>query len=301
MNKTALLLILSVILLFPFGMKSKNNEMTVATYNIRVINRQDSIDGNGWTTRCPHIADVIKFHGFDIFGTQEGFRPALDDLKACLPGYEYIGVGCDNGADAGGHNAIFYNTDKFDLLDDGTFWLSETPDTVSFGWDAAYRRVCTWGKFRHRDSGDTFVYFNLHMDHIGKVAPGESAKLIVGKIKELRGQFPAILSGDFNVDQDSECYRIISDSGLLNDAYDTAALRYIKTSTFNNYDPAGLFMTENGDIQRIDHMFFSPEFNVKKYGVLTNTYRSQNPDSTTTARVPSDHYPVMVVVELKAK
>lgn len=271
--------------------------MNVATYNVRVINKQDSIDGNGWATRCPHIADIVKFHGFDIFGTQEGFRPALDDLKAQLPGYEYIGVGCDNGADAGGHNAIFYDTDKFELLDEGTFWLSETPDSVSFGWDSAYRRVCTWGKFRHRDSDFTFVYYNLHMDHIGKEAPVKSADLILRKINEMPEHLPVILSGDFNVDQESESYSVINRSDLMQDAYDTAMFRYITTSTFNNFNPATSFTTPDGDIQRIDHIFLSPEFTVRKYGVLTDTYRSQNVDSTFTVRLPSDHYPVMIAVE----
>lgn len=300
MNK--ILIIIAVLSLFLVScgqndMKNRPASMTLATYNLRVINSQDSIDGNGWTTRCPHIADVIKFHGFDIFGTQEGFRPALEDLKAQLPGYEYIGVGCDNGADAGGHNAIFYDTDKFELMDEGTFWLSETPDTVSFGWDAAYRRVCTWGKFRHLGSDFKFVYYNLHMDHLGKEAPVNSANLVLQKIKEMSASLPVILSGDFNVDQDSKCYRIFNESGLMRDAYDTSRVRYINTSTFNNFNPAGSFMTKRGEIQRIDHLFFSSEFDVKKYGVLTDTYRSQNPDSTVTARVPSDHYPVMVVVE----
>ncbi|MDE5810053.1 MAG: endonuclease/exonuclease/phosphatase family protein [Muribaculaceae bacterium] len=297
MNKNLLLCILFSLLLVSCGHQN-NGGMNVATYNIRIINKQDSIDGNGWTQRLPHIADVIKFHGFDIFGTQEGLRPALNDLKSSLQGYDYIGVGCDDGADAGGNNAIFYNTDKFDLLDNGTFWLSETPDSISFGWDAAYRRVCTWGKFRHRESGLRFIYYNLHLDHIGTVAQTESAKLILRKIKEQPEPLPVILSGDFNVDQNSESYRLINQSGVLLDAYDTAPLRYINTSTFNNYDPHGSFLTPSGDFQRIDHIFFSPDFTVKKYGVLTDTYRTQNTDSTIISRVPSDHYPVMVTVEL---
>lgn len=278
--------------------KTNNGTMNVATYNIRIINKQDSIDGNGWTLRLPHIAKLVKFHEFDIFGTQEGLKPALDDLKSILPGYDYIGVGADNGADAGGHNAIFYDTDKFDLLGDGTFWLSETPDTVSFGWDAAYRRVCTWGIFRHRDSNFRFIYFNLHLDHIGSIAQAESSKLILSKIKEMPESLPVVLSGDFNVDQNSESYQLINESGVLCDAYNTALLRYINSSTFNNFDPNGSFMTSTGDFQRIDHIFLSPDFKIQRYGVLTDTYRNQLPDSTITVRVPSDHYPVVVTVKI---
>ncbi|MDE5970592.1 MAG: endonuclease/exonuclease/phosphatase family protein [Muribaculaceae bacterium] len=289
---------LFVLFLFISCSHQNNDSMNVATYNIRIINKQDSIDGNGWAQRLPHIANLVKFHGFDIFGTQEGLKPALEDLKSALPGYDYIGVGCDNGADAGGHNAIFYDTDKFELLDSGTFWLSETPDTVSFGWDATYRRVCTWGKFLHRKSNSKFIYFNLHLDHIGTVAQAESAKLILSKIKGMTENLPVILSGDFNVDQNSESYRLINQSGLLRDAYDTATLRYINSSTFNNYNPNGSFLTPSGDFQRIDHLFFSPDLSIKKYGVLTDSYHTLSADSTITARLPSDHYPVMVTVAL---
>ncbi len=279
----------------------KPDSMVVATYNIRLINKGDSAAGNGWDQRAPQVADVIKFHGFDIFGTQEGFRSALEDLKGYLPGYEYIGVGRDNGAEKGEHAAIFYDTDKFDVLDHGDFWLSETPDSVSFGWDAVCRRICTWGKFRHKESGFTFVYFNLHMDHIGTVARAESAKLILQKIKEFPEPLPVMLSGDFNVDQESESYLLLNNSGIMKDAYDTADLRYIKTATFNNYKPNGSRLKSNGDPQRIDHIFLSPEFDVKKYGVLTDTYRTQNEEGEFEARVPSDHYPVMIVVEMNDK
>ena len=272
--------------------------MTVATYNIRLINSGDSAAGNGWDKRAPHVADVIKFHGFDIFGTQEGFKKALEDLKAELPGYEYIGVGRDNGAEKGEHAAIFYDTDKFEVLDHGDFWLSETPDSVSFGWDAQCRRVCTWGKFRHIDSGFTFVYFNLHMDHIGVVARAESAKLILQKIKEFPEPLPVMLSGDFNVDQTNESYILLNESGVMKDAYDTTDFRYITSSTFNSYNPNRLRLASDGQPQRIDHIFLSPEFNVKKYGVLTDTYRDKDEEGNDIARVPSDHYPVMIIVEM---
>lgn len=277
--------------------KKQSDTMVVATYNIRLINKGDSAAGNGWDRRAPHVADVVKFHGFDIFGTQEGFRKALDDLKGYLPGYEYIGVGRDNGAEKGEHAAIFFNTDKFDMLDHGDFWLSETPDSVSFGWDAVCRRICTWGKFRHKDSDFTFVYFNLHMDHVGVVARAESAKLIFKKIQEFPEPLPVMLSGDFNIDQTNEGYKLLNESGIMKDAYDMADYRYIEAGTYNAYNPNGSRMV-NGEPQRIDHIFLTPEFSVKKYGVLTDTYRTMNEDSTYVARTPSDHFPVMIEVEM---
>lgn len=281
-------------------------EMVLATYNLRQANHYDSIAGNGWGERRPYIANLIKFHGFDIFGTQEGFKYMLDELKNELPGYEFIGIGRDDGVEEGEYSAIFYNTEKFDLLDSGNFWLSETPDTVSFGWDAACRRICTWGKFREKSSGFTFAYFNLHMDHVGTVARAESARLILDKIKAFDQPVPVMLSGDFNVDQNSESYRLINESGVMKDAYETAEFVYANNGTFNNYQSDGF--TTN----RIDHIFLSPEFKVKKYGVLTDSYRSL-PDSVRVLdaanfpkevslikwenRLPSDHFPVMLVVE----
>lgn len=282
----------------PEEKKPSNESMIVATYNIRQANHSDSVAGNGWGRRAPHIADLIKFHGFDIFGTQEGFKYMLDDLKNLLPGFEYIGVGRDDGAEKGEHAAIFYNKDMFDLLDHGDFWLSETPDSVSYGWDAACRRVCTWGKFKEKESGFTFLYFNLHMDHIGTVARAESAKLILQKIKDLEEKLPVILSGDFNVDQNSESYKLINESGVMKDAYETSDFVYANNGTFTDYN------TEMFTDERIDHIFLSPEFKVMKYGILTDSYRTEtdnegddnSKDSRWISRLPSDHYPVMIVV-----
>ena len=89
--------------------------MVVATYNLRNANGGDSTNGNGWGQRYPYIAQIVQFHGFDIFGTQEGKYPQLQDLRQAMPGYDYIGVGRDDGKRAGEHSAIFYRTDKFEV------------------------------------------------------------------------------------------------------------------------------------------------------------------------------------------
>lgn len=110
--------------------------MVVATYNLRNANGGDSTNGNGWGQRYPYIAQIVQFHGFDIFGTQEGKYPQLQDLRQAMPGYDYIGVGRDDGKQAGEHSAIFYRTDKFEVLEHGDFWLSEITDRPNKGWDA---------------------------------------------------------------------------------------------------------------------------------------------------------------------
>ena len=122
--------------------------LTVASYNLRNANGSDSARGNGWGQRYPVIAQIVQYHDFDIFGTQECFLHQLKDMKEALPGYDYIGVGRDDGKDKGEHSAIFYRTDKFDIVEKGDFWLSETPDVPSKGWDAVLPRICSWGRYR---------------------------------------------------------------------------------------------------------------------------------------------------------
>lgn len=284
--------------------------MVVATYNIRNANQGDSINGNGWGQRYPYIASLVQFHGFDIFGTQEGKSWQLLDLKQAMPGYDYIGVGRDDGKEAGEYAAIFYRTGKFEVLEHGDFWLSTITDRPNKGWDAVLPRICTWGKFRDKESGFTFLFFNLHMDHVGVKARAESAKLILSKIKEQPAHIPVILAGDFNVDQNNESYKLLDNSGVLRDSYEIADLRYAPNGTFNSFRPD--LKTDS----RIDHLFLTDDFDVLKYGVLTDTYRSEVTESKENlpdtgnfpkevslqkyqARIPSDHFPVMIVVETK--
>lgn len=281
--------------------------MVVATFNIRNANGGDSISGNGWGQRYPYIAQMVQFHGFEIFGTQEGKYHQLQDLKAAMPGYDYIGVGRDDGKQAGEFSAIFYKTDRFEVLEHGDFWLSPETDHPNKGWDAALPRICTWGKFKEKNSGFEFIYFNLHMDHIGVQARSESAKLILQKVKEQPSHIPVILSGDFNVDQTNESYALLNNSGVMRDAYEMADLRYAPNGTFNGFHP------DRMTTSRIDHIFLSDDFQVLKYGILTDTYRTPVKESAEKekngnfpkevsmqkyeARMPSDHFPVMIVVE----
>ena len=287
-----------------FGQKAAFN---IATYNIRQMNDGDVKAGNGWSVRAPHVAQLVQFHDFDIFGTQEGFKSQLEDLKSLLPGYDYIGVGRDNGADEGEHSAIFYDTQKFSVLDHGDFWLSETPEKPGLGWDAVCVRICTWGHFRHNESGREFLYFNLHMDHVGKKARVESANLVKKRLTELGATLPMFLSGDFNVDQFSPSYAAIVEGELLDDSHDKAKMVYETTGTYNGYS------AEKYTKSRIDHIFVSPQVEVLKYGILTDTYRTPVEGETAQkeafapeeieltkykARTPSDHFPVKISVEI---
>lgn len=299
-------------------------QMLVGTYNIRYKNANDSINGEVWTKRSQVICDQLNFMSPDIFGTQEVLWPQLQDMKKALDGYDYIGVGRDDGERGGEHEAIFYKKDRLQLLDHGDFWLSETPEKPGLGWDAACIRICTWGKFCHINQPpqprhglfnkkkqvqrDDFYFFNLHMDHVGVVARREAAKLIVQKIREIAKGYPVIVTGDFNVDQNDEIYTIFTQSGLLKDSYDAARIRFAENGTFN------AFKTNYFTTSRIDHVFVSPNTTVEAYGVFTNSYWTpdDDPDDTLKAsdapqqisfdtyirRNPSDHYPVFVRLKL---
>src|SRR5574344_229116 len=299
MKKTILLLTfltLSVVL----GAHS----LYVGTYNLRYHNSDDDSDGNVWAKRCQVICDQINFEHPDIFGTQELLVGQLKDVLKSLDGYGYIGVARDDGKSKGEHSAIFYDKKRLQLLESNNFWLSQTPKKPGLGWDAACIRICTYGKFKDLTSKKIFYFFNLHMDHIGVVARRESAKLVVSRIKAIAGDMPVILTGDFNVDQSDEIYRIFTSSGILRDSYTAARLRFAENGTFNSFNPN--LKTDS----RIDHVFVSSSFTVDRYGILTTGYWTQSQESDKIQkgndapqqinfskyehRLPSDHYPVMV-------
>ena len=299
-------------------------QMLVGSYNIRYKNWNDSVQGDQWSKRCQVICDQLNFMAPEIFGAQEVLHGQLQDMLKALDRYASIGVGRDDGKEAGEYEPIFYRKDKLTLLDHGDFWLSETPDKPGLGWDAACIRLCTWGKFQRTlpDSGahrrglfrrapqaqpQVFYFFNLHMDHVGVVARREAAKLVVAKVREIAQGAPVFITGDFNVDQDNEIYTIFTQSGILKDSYDAARIRFAENGTFN------AFKTEYYTTSRIDHVFVSPNTQVEAYGVLTNSYWTPDAvDETLKSsdapqeisfdnhirRNPSDHYPVFVKATL---
>ena len=274
------LLLIALVAIVFCGCQSnyRPTSITVASYNLRNANGGDSINGNGWGQRYPVIAQIVQYHDFDIFGTQECFIHQLKDMKEALPGYDYIGVGRDDGKEKGEHSAIFYRTDKFDVIEKGDFWLSETPDVPSKGWDAVLPRICSWGHFKCKDTGFEFLFFNLHMDHIGKKARVESAFLVQDKMKELgKGkELPVILTGDFNVEP--------TDSVLdgLNSMMTSARESAVKTDKDYTYNGWGKSKAT------IDYIYYSgfsaaPVFEVVRKPYMERTFIS-------------DHFPVKAVL-----
>ena len=287
-------------------------ELVVASYNIRNDNQSDAQRGNGWAQRCPVICEQIEWNDVDVFGAQEVKRNQIDDMLKELEGYDYVGVGRDDGKDRGEFSPVFYKRDRFKLLEQGTFWISETPDKVGVkGWDAALPRICSYARLQDKVTKRKFWFFNLHMDHVGVEARREGAKLIARKITEMCGNEPAMVSGDFNVDQNNEAYKTIVSQGVLEDSYEKAEKRFSRNGTFNSFNP-NLFTQS-----RIDHIFVTKHAKVSHYATLTDGYWIVNPDTPGSIkgeaapqeinfekyshRCPSDHYPVMIRLTLEKK
>jgi endonuclease/exonuclease/phosphatase family metal-dependent hydrolase len=277
MNRKYLLLILLFVQLYEI----KAQTLITGTFNVRLETPRDT--GNLWTDRKVYVANLVRFHGFDVFGTQEGFKNQLDDIQQQLPEYARYGIGRDDGQAKGEHSAIFYKKDRFDLLKSGDFWLSETPEKPGFGWDARINRICSWIQLKEKKTGKTFYCFNVHYDHQAMIARRESSKLLLAKIKLIAGEAPVLLTGDFNGNHTTEWYQLIANSQILRDTYKEVKYPYVNNGTFQNF---GRNYT-TGDI--IDHIFVTRHFSVKRWGVLTDSYNG---------KFPSDHFPVLAEIQL---
>lgn len=183
-----------------FAQSNEKDTFTIISYNIRQSAMGD--EANAWELRKAESVTMVNMEKPDIFCLQEALSDQLSYLYKQLPNYLHIGVGRDDGKEGGEHMSIFYLKDRYELLEHGDFWLSQTPDTVSMGWDAACHRIVTWGYFKDRQSGKTFYCFNTHLDHVGEVARRESILLIVNRIQSItnKSKVPIYLTGDFNSD-----------------------------------------------------------------------------------------------------
>ncbi len=298
-----------------FAVSVSAQELNVGSINIRqgrslrpgqeLPKKGDYAKFNGWDHRRDQLCDLMNLEAFDVFGIQEARIGQIEDMLQRMPDYKYIGVGRDDGDRKGEHCAIFYRHKQYKVLEQGTFWLSETPEKVSYGWGAKHRRICTWALFQDKKTKVKFYLLNLHLDHRVLDAKINGSKLVVDFVKKNCTKSPnIIITGDYNVPQGSESYQIFADSGLK-DAYDIAKYKFAPTGTFNGFNPRR-FTTH-----RIDHIFLSEGLKVSRYGVLTYHYyldkyalegttppadlRIENRD----IKCPTDHYPVQVWVTLK--
>lgn len=179
---------------------NENYNVSIMSFNLRY---DEPADGeNQWDNRKEASIKLIKETKPSVFGIQEGLHSQVTYLKDNLTQYDFVGVGRDDGHSSGEYAAIFYNTQQFDVLNNGNFWLSETPNVPSKGWDANNIRIVTWAHLKDKNNNDKEIYvFNTHYDHIGKTAQKESTILLLKKIKEITNNENAtvFITGDFNV------------------------------------------------------------------------------------------------------
>ncbi|AJW64601.1 Endonuclease/Exonuclease/phosphatase family protein [Elizabethkingia miricola] len=258
-----------------FSLSVFGQELKVMSFNIRMST--DSDKDNSWKNRKEEALHLMDYYHPAILGVQEALPEQMKDIKNGLAGYDYIGVGRDDGKDKGEFSAIFYDTQKLKKLQGNTFWLSETPDKPSKGWDAALNRICTYALFQDLRTQKKFWAFNLHFDHIGNEARKQSSKLILKKMKELNKEnYPVVLSGDFNLTEETEPLKIIA--GEMKDSF--------YNSEKKQYGPKGTFQDFNISVpakDRIDYIF------VKGFRVLSQRHIN---DRRENLLYPSDHFPV---------
>jgi len=270
--------VLLIVLLVSSSMVSAQ-ELKIISFNIR-YNSWDNIDGeNGWPYRKASVAKMIEQEKPLAIGLQEALIDQLQYLDSALPSYRRIGLGRDDGKEAGEFMAIYYNTDAVELLSGETRWLSATPETPSKGWDAACFRTVTKARFKIKESGKEFIYLNTHLDHVGKTARAESAKLIASLAKDIEEGTPIILGGDMNSTIDDEIFQSFYAEGLK------AARELAPKKHSDNRITYNAYGKDKGAV--IDH-FFVRGVKVKSFRTLDGDYG-----------VPyiSDHYPIEIVVK----
>ncbi|NGX56994.1 MAG: hypothetical protein K1060chlam5_01250 [Candidatus Anoxychlamydiales bacterium] len=241
-----------------------------------------------WKSRKENVASIIRFHKADILGLQEPTKDQLDELNSLIPEYAYCGQGLEDGENKDPVNPILYLKDRFKLLDNSIFYLSDTPDIPSIGWNAKFLRAVTWAKFKDFKTDEVFYIFNTHFDYHSKSARDKSAKLLKEKIKEIANDSSFIVTGDFNIFPNlggNETYKLLTNDNLLIDAH--------FKSIFPHHGPTGSWsgFKEPGQPGiKPDYIFVSKSSKVLTHGILADSFDGN---------YPSDHLPVIAEIEIK--
>ncbi|MEG0849651.1 MAG: endonuclease/exonuclease/phosphatase family protein [Flavobacterium sp.] len=255
--------------------------LKIMTYNIRLNVASDG--ENAWPNRKDYFMSQVQFYSPDIFGVQEATPSQVIDIASGMPKYSKFGIGREEGG-AGEACTIYYKKDSFKLQESNTFWLSETPNVVSRGWDAACNRVCTYGLFTDLKTKKTFYVFNLHLDHMGEVARVKGVQVVLEKIKTINTKkYPVFLMGDFNSEPNTP--QIAEIKKVMDDTRDVSKEKpFGPSGTFNNFkhnEPVTLL---------IDYIFISKNsgLTVQKHAVLSDSKD---------LKYPSDHLPVLIEID----
>lgn len=276
MKKTLLFAAICAILLPAISSCAKKaDEMKVMSFNVRVGSANDG--ENSWENRKEAIPAMLADKAPAVFGVQEALSFQLDYITETSPQYKWVGVGRDDGSNEGEHMSIFYDTNILEIEDWGTYWLSETPDVPSKGWDAACRRTATWALLKNTRTGKHFYFVNTHLDHVGVEARKNGLAMIVERIGAMNPEnYPMVLTGDFNVHPDDVC--LVDLDKIMKSA------RIYAEDSDDMYSFNGWGTSE----QIIDYIYYSGFEKCIDFKVVDESY----------AEKPfiSDHYPVIATL-----
>ena len=264
---------------------SMDEPIDVMSFNVRYDNPGDSL--NNWRFRKDRVANAIRFYDAEIVGTQEVLHGQLLDLQQRLPEYGVVGVGREDGKEKGEYSALWYKKDRFEVMDSGNFWLSETPEVAgSKGWDGACERIAAWARLKDKTTGKVILALNTHLDHVGEVARREGVALVLDRAEALGEGARIVVTGDFNAGPESEVIRQVTDTAQpkhLTDARTVSPIVYGPDWTFHDF---GRWPQEKRE--RIDYVFLGEGWKVTRYGVLAELDNEA---------YLSDHNPVLVTIQ----
>lgn len=257
-----------------------DNVLKIATFNNQYENKW-----HPWSGRRDRVYAMLAKERFDVVGMQEPFWNQVKDMSETLKDYGWVGNSTDGKIEDGywHYNPIFYRKDRVELLEWGSFWFSPTPEVPSSeGWDTHTSRFCVWAHFRDLRSGRDFFHFNAHYDHRGETARQESSKLIMKKVRELAGDRPVFITGDFNTYENTPAYNIILREGMIDSFADAPVRENVGIESWNDWKP----LKYCGKASNFDHLFISPGTHALSWRLITDKYDGD---------YPSDHFPITVL------
>ena len=268
----------NILYIFLIFLLNNTKNIKVISYNIRYNNPNDKV--NIWSNRKSTVIEFISNENADFVGMQEVLSSQLIDLMNLLPRYNYIGVGRDDCKIRGEYSPILFNNNKYEVLESDTFWLSETPNEISVGWDASMERICTYGLFKNLNSNKKIWIFNTHFDNVGTLAREKSVELIIDKINKLNEMnYPVLLTGDFNLEDENKSIK-----KLQNEFIDSKK-DILKSNHF--YGTYNGFNNVKSN-KRIDYVFFKNLILINSKHVYIKT-KAEN--------WASDHHPVVAYLK----
>lgn len=272
---------------FPFlliqSLMRTTTPVEVMSFNIRYGTADDG--DNGWQFRREFLIELIRRESPHILGLQEAMRFQLDEIRSALPHFAEAGCGRDDGRSGGEYAAILFDTTRFSLRSQGTFWFSDTPSMPgSVSWGNRVTRICTWARLYDVLDGETVDVYNLHLDHESQPSRYRSVQTLIDTIRQRASQSPVLILGDFNAGESNPAVRLLHAAGF-SDTYRNAHPLDSLVGTFNAFSGSS-----RGE--KIDYIFTDSKGSLTDAAILRNENRG---------KYPSDHFPVTAGIQFSKK